>query len=96
MAAATPLAAAEDFSLVLGGPLYQLLRRAHLTGDTLELLRRRIIFLTLVAWLPLLVLTLAEGNATGQRRCLEREDPHDARQSTTLGPLVAAATHLSS
>ncbi len=28
-----------DFSLVLGGPLYQLLRRAHLTGGALELLR---------------------------------------------------------
>ena len=39
---------------------------------------------------------LAEGNATGQRRCLEREDPHDARQSTMLGPPVAAARHLSS
>ena len=39
---------------------------------------------------------LAEGNAAGQRRCLEREDPHDARQSNTLGPPVAAARHLSS
>ena len=65
MAAATPLAAAEDFSLVLGGPLYQLFRRAHLTGDALELLRRRIIALTIVAWLPLLVLSLAEGHAWG-------------------------------
>ena len=37
------------------------------------------------------VAILAEGNATGQRRRLEREDPHDARQSTTLRPLVAAA-----
>ena len=27
-----------DFSLVLGGPLYQLLRRSHLEGDHLELL----------------------------------------------------------
>jgi hypothetical protein len=25
-----------EFSLILGGPLFQLLRRAHLTGDTLE------------------------------------------------------------
>ena len=29
-----------DFSLVLGGPLYQLLRRAHMTGNALELMRR--------------------------------------------------------
>jgi hypothetical protein len=25
-----------DFSLILGGPLYQLLRRAYLSGDALE------------------------------------------------------------
>ena len=25
----------EDFSLVLGGPLFQILRRAHLSGDAL-------------------------------------------------------------
>jgi hypothetical protein len=29
-----------DFSLVLGGPIFQLARRAHLSGDALELLRR--------------------------------------------------------
>src|SRR5262249_25469301 len=46
-----------DFSLVLGGPLYQVFRRAHLSGDGLELLYRRIIPLTLFAWLPLLVIT---------------------------------------
>lgn len=54
-----------DFSLVLGGPLYQLLRRAHLTGDALQLLRRRIVVLTLLAWVPLLVLTLVEGHFWG-------------------------------
>ena len=32
-----------DFSVVLGGPLYQLWRRARLAGDGLELLRRRVI-----------------------------------------------------
>ena len=31
----------HDFSLVLGGPLYQLIGRAHLSGDALELLLRR-------------------------------------------------------
>jgi hypothetical protein len=30
---------APDFSLTLGGPLYQLFRKAYLTGPTLELLR---------------------------------------------------------
>src|SRR5512136_1434844 len=52
-----------DFSLVLGGPLFQLLRRAHLTGGALELLRRRILVISLSAWLPLLVLSALEGQA---------------------------------
>ena len=34
-----------DFSVVLGGPLFQLLRRAYLCGDALELLRRRALVL---------------------------------------------------
>src|SRR5512136_504564 len=54
-----------DFSLVLGGPLFQLLRRAHLTGDTLQLLRRRVLVIPLLAWLPLLVLSALEGQALG-------------------------------
>jgi hypothetical protein len=55
----------EDFSLVLGGPLYQLFRRSHLSGEGLELLRRRILVLTGLAWLPLLALTILEGHAWG-------------------------------
>ena len=54
-----------DFSLVLGGPLYQIFRRAHLSGGTLELLHRRIIVIALFAWLPLLILSIAEGNGWG-------------------------------
>ena len=54
-----------DFSLVLGGPLYQLLRRAHMTGDALELMRRRVVVISLFAWVPLLVLSVLEGRALG-------------------------------
>ena len=54
-----------DFSLVLGGPLYQLFRRAHLSGDTLELLRRRTLAITIFTWLPLLLLSVIEGHALG-------------------------------
>ena len=50
-----------DFSLVLGGPLYQLLRRSRLSGDTLELLHRRMVAIVAIAWLPLLVLALVAG-----------------------------------
>jgi len=47
---------AADFSLVLGGPIFQLFRKSHLAGDGLELLRRRLLIITLVAWLPPLFL----------------------------------------
>jgi hypothetical protein len=54
-----------DFSLVLGGPLYQLMRRTRLAGDALELQRNRLIAILTIVWLPLLVLSLAEGQALG-------------------------------
>src|SRR5262245_3215163 len=54
-----------DFSVILGGPLFQMFRRAHLSGDALELLHRRIAALTLFAWLPLLILAILGGRAWG-------------------------------
>jgi hypothetical protein len=54
-----------DFSLVLGGPLYQLLRRSHLTDDALTHLKKRIVFISLFCWLPLLLLTALEGKLIG-------------------------------
>jgi len=54
-----------DFSPVLGGPLFQLLRRTHLSGDALELMHRRILIFALGAWLPLLVLALLGDHALG-------------------------------
>jgi len=54
-----------DFSLVLGGPLFQLLRRVGISGDALELMRRRIVIMSLLTWLPLLVLSALEGKALG-------------------------------
>jgi hypothetical protein len=56
-----------DFSLVLGGPLYQLWRRTRLAGDSLQFPNRRVVALTLLAWLPLLLLSLAEGVTWGDR-----------------------------
>jgi hypothetical protein len=54
-----------DFSLVLGGPLYQLWRRAHLATDGLQLVRRRLVAMVVLAWVPLLLLSAAEGHAWG-------------------------------
>src|SRR6266581_419236 len=55
----------EEFSLVLGGPLYQLLLRTRLARPPLDLLQRRVVAITLVAWLPLLVMSALEGRAFG-------------------------------
>jgi hypothetical protein len=54
-----------DFALVLGGPLYQLWRCTRLAGEKLQLVRRRAIALALLAWTPLLALSVAEGHAWG-------------------------------
>lgn len=52
----------RGFSLVLGGPLYQLFRKVHLEGDAVEVhLLRRVLVICAVAWLPLLALAVAGG-----------------------------------
>ena len=56
---------APDFSLVLGGPLYQMYLRSRLVRPPADLVGRRIIAFIVVAWLPLAVLTLAGGSAFG-------------------------------
>jgi hypothetical protein len=54
-----------DFSLVLGGPLYQMYLRTHLSGSALELLYRRMLVISTIAWLPLLLLSTLQGAAFG-------------------------------
>ena len=61
MATPSLLQQPPDFSLVLGGPIFQLFQRSHLSGDGLELLHRRIVVIALVAWLPLLLLSMVGG-----------------------------------
>jgi len=50
-----------DFSLVLGGQLFQLLVRCRLDTPAQELVKRRIVFISMFAWLPLLLLSLVNG-----------------------------------
>jgi hypothetical protein len=52
----------QDFSLVHGGPLFQLLLRSHLSGDALTLVMRRIVAFALISWVPLLLLAALDGN----------------------------------
>jgi hypothetical protein len=54
---------AENFSLVLGGPVFQLLTKARLADNGLALARRRVVVITLLLWLPLLLVSLAQGRA---------------------------------
>jgi hypothetical protein len=81
----------SDFSLVLGGPVYQLFRRAHLTGDHLQLLYRRLLVITLVAWLPLLILTTV-GTWAESVSCLSflHDVEVHARLLVALPVLIAA------
>ncbi len=55
----------EDFSLFLGGPVYQLFLRIGLIRPPLDRLKWRLITVLLVAWVPLLVLTLVDGRILG-------------------------------
>jgi len=57
--------AVKSFSIVTGGPVYNLLLRFHLIRQTLPNMWRRFIVLLAVIWLPLLVLSLREGMAFG-------------------------------
>jgi hypothetical protein len=59
-----------DFSLIVGGPLFQLWRRMRLTTDGLGLLHRRVVATTLLAWVPLLLFSIAEGGAWGDQVAL--------------------------
>jgi hypothetical protein len=91
MEASVPLAK-QDFSLVLGGPLYQLFRRTHLSGPALEQLWRRIWIITAVAWAPLLVLSVLEGRAMGPPSSLPffRDIESQVRFLVALPLLIAA------
>src|SRR2546423_193803 len=63
MDSVAPPQTSRDFSMVLGGALYQLLLRLRGVRGPLDLLPRRIITISLIAWLPLLLLSVIAGRA---------------------------------
>jgi len=91
MTEANSLEKPSDFSLVLGGPIFQLFRRSHLTGDGLELLHRRLLIITLVAWLPLLLLSTlgSSGGNVGRLSFFHDVEVH-IRFLVALPVLIAA------
>ena len=78
----------EDFSLVLGGPLFQLLRRCRLEGDAAELLYRRVVVAVLITWVPLLLAVIS----TSERAALAffRDIEVHARFLVALPVLIVA------
>lgn len=65
----------EEFSLVAGGPIYQLLVRTGLLRPPVDLLKRRVAAVLVICWLPLLVLSLVEGRAISGVRIPFLKDP---------------------
>jgi TPR repeat protein len=82
---------ADSFSLVLGGPLFQLLRKVHLKGDALELLHRRIIASVLLTWFPLLVLSVVGRGAGGVGRISFLHDIEVHARFLVAVPILIAA-----
>jgi hypothetical protein len=80
-----------DFSIVLGGPLFQLLRRARLEGDHLELLYRRVVVFLGVTWLPLFLLaTVGPFAASAGRFAFLRDIEVHARFLAALPAFIVA------
>jgi hypothetical protein len=82
---------APDFSIVIGGPLFQLLRRARLQGDHSELVFRRLILFAAMTWLPLFLLaTVGPSAGTAGRLAFLRDIEVHARFLVALPALIVA------
>lgn len=80
----------HDFSLVLGGPIFQLFRKSHLSGEGLDLLHRRLLIITTIAWLPMFLLTLF-GSSTGGARVSFFQDVEVHVRFLVALPILLAA-----
>src|SRR3954447_3405383 len=90
MATPSLLQESPDFSLILGGPLYQLLRRSHLSGSAMEQVPRRVIVAALITWLPLAILSLIQGTPAGAKLTFLHDIEVHARFLIALPVLIAA------
>jgi hypothetical protein len=81
----------SDFSLVLGGPLYQIFRKTHLSGPVLELLKRRIFFITAIAWIPLAILSIIDGHFAGNTGLTFARDVETHVRFLVALPILIAA-----
>jgi hypothetical protein len=74
----------------LGGPIFQFLRKSHLTGDHLEMLHRRLLVVTLFAWLPLSLIVLVSSTGAGARVSFFHDVEVHVRFLVALPVLIAA------
>ena len=81
----------HDFSVVLGGPLFQLFRKAHLSGEGLELLRGRLLVLVTLSWSPLLILCAIQGTLLGNVAIPFFHDIEAQARCLLLIPLLVGA-----
>lgn len=78
-----------DFSIVIGGPLFQLLRRARFQGDHSELVIRRLVLFAGITWLPLFLLASGFAGTAGRLEFLRDIEVH-ARFLVALPVLILA------
>lgn len=82
----------NDFSVVSGGLLYRFWRRTRLSGDALELIHRRVLVAVVLTWVPLLLLSIAEGNAWGRSGAVTfLQDVETHLRLLIAGPLLILA-----
>jgi hypothetical protein len=87
-----PSGESGDFSLVGSALLGEIRRRMRLSGDVLDWTRRRALATVAIAWVPLLLLTIAEGRAWGTGVALPflRDVESQARMLIAIPLLILA------
>jgi hypothetical protein len=84
----------RNFSLVLGGPLYQLFKKARLDDDVVSHLTRRIFVICGIVWLPLAVLCAIKGTLLGGVEIPFLKDIETHARFLVAIPLMLAAEFL--
>jgi hypothetical protein len=80
-----------DFSLVVGGPLYQLYVKAGLASEALQLVVRRMFIMSMICWAPLLVISAYEHLLNGRVTMPFLRDPEVHLKFLVALPILIAA-----
>jgi hypothetical protein len=59
--------AVRDYSIVVGGPVYDFLLRSRIVAQNLPNILRRVVALVVITWVPLLLLSIRDGVAFGNK-----------------------------